>query len=434
MTTAPAGSGWPPAGSPLALWQAERVAALLAAAGVAAELVVVDTEGDRRTDVPLAQLGGQGVFVKEVQAAVVRGDADAAVHSAKDLPASDDLGVPGWCWPPSPNGATPATCWSGPGSTTCATGAHGGHRVGPSPGAAGQPPARPHLRRPAGQPRHPPGPGGGRRDRRGGGRPGRPRPARLASARRAGGRDARRRRPCSPRWPRGRWPSSAGPTTTATRRALGGASTTPRCGRVVEAERAFLAELGGGCTLPVGAYAVLATPTARRGRRLRLTGMLAGADGHVVLRHEATGRRRARPRPGGGPLPAGRRRRRRPRAVEPASRDGRPGRRRPRRPRAAHPSGRRAAGAPPRSWSTTAWSPPSSSTWRPAGAELRRRGQGPGPVGPAGRHQRPAGGPRPVGSPGGAAEGRRPVRVRARGRGGRGAARGPASTSRWSPG
>ena len=57
--------------------------------------MVVDTEGDRRTDVPLAQLGGQGVFVKEVQAAVSRGDADAAVHSAKDLPASDDLGVPG---------------------------------------------------------------------------------------------------------------------------------------------------------------------------------------------------------------------------------------------------------------------------------------------------------------------------------------------------
>ena len=79
-------------GSPLALWQAGRVAALLAAVGRRAEPVVVDTEGDRRTDVPLAQLGGQGVFVKEVQAAVVRGDADVAVHSAKDLPAADGTG------------------------------------------------------------------------------------------------------------------------------------------------------------------------------------------------------------------------------------------------------------------------------------------------------------------------------------------------------
>ena len=72
-------------GSPLALWQAGRVTALLAGIGVEARLVVVETEGDRRGDVPLAQLGGQGVFVKEVQAAVARGDADAAVHSAKDM-------------------------------------------------------------------------------------------------------------------------------------------------------------------------------------------------------------------------------------------------------------------------------------------------------------------------------------------------------------
>ena len=82
-------------GSPLAVWQARRVIALLAGMGVEAEIVVIDTEGDRRTDVPLARLGGQGVFVKEVQVAVARGDADAAVHSAKDLPASEELAAPG---------------------------------------------------------------------------------------------------------------------------------------------------------------------------------------------------------------------------------------------------------------------------------------------------------------------------------------------------
>ena len=50
------------------------------------ELVVVDTAGDRRRDRPVWEIGGQGVFVKEVQSAVLDGRADAAVHSAKDLP------------------------------------------------------------------------------------------------------------------------------------------------------------------------------------------------------------------------------------------------------------------------------------------------------------------------------------------------------------
>ena len=48
---------------------------------------MVETEGDRRLDVPIAELGGKGVFAKEVQAAVLDGRADLAVHSAKDLPA-----------------------------------------------------------------------------------------------------------------------------------------------------------------------------------------------------------------------------------------------------------------------------------------------------------------------------------------------------------
>lgn len=81
-------------GSPLARWQAEHVATLLRAAdpGIAVELVVVDTQGDRRLDVPIWELGGKGVFAKEVQAAVLDGRADLAVHSAKDLPS---VTVPG---------------------------------------------------------------------------------------------------------------------------------------------------------------------------------------------------------------------------------------------------------------------------------------------------------------------------------------------------
>jgi len=73
-------------GSELARWQAHRVATLL---GADTELVVVSTTGDQRTDVPIHAVGGTGIFVKEVQQAVLEGRADVAVHSAKDLPASD---------------------------------------------------------------------------------------------------------------------------------------------------------------------------------------------------------------------------------------------------------------------------------------------------------------------------------------------------------
>jgi hydroxymethylbilane synthase len=75
-------------GSPLALRQAGRVSELISKrSGVRAELVVVHTTGDRLADVPIAKIGGEGVFVKEVSAAVLDGRAEMAVHSAKDMPA-----------------------------------------------------------------------------------------------------------------------------------------------------------------------------------------------------------------------------------------------------------------------------------------------------------------------------------------------------------
>lgn len=75
-------------GSAQARTQSEAVAALVMAANphVRVELLFVQTTGDVRTDVPLHAIGGQGVFVKEVQRAVLDGRADLAVHSAKDLP------------------------------------------------------------------------------------------------------------------------------------------------------------------------------------------------------------------------------------------------------------------------------------------------------------------------------------------------------------
>lgn len=67
--------------------------------GEQVELVFVETLGDQQPDVPLHIIGGQGVFVKEVQHAVLNGDADIAVHSAKDLPSSPTPGliVGAWC-------------------------------------------------------------------------------------------------------------------------------------------------------------------------------------------------------------------------------------------------------------------------------------------------------------------------------------------------
>ena len=74
-------------GSALALWQANKVSGLLNAAGVQTELVVVKTTGDRRQEVPLAEAGGKRLFVKEIEDALLEGDVDIAVHSAKDMPA-----------------------------------------------------------------------------------------------------------------------------------------------------------------------------------------------------------------------------------------------------------------------------------------------------------------------------------------------------------
>lgn len=74
--------------SALALWQTEHVAARLRAAhpGLTVELVPMSTRGDRIVDRPLAEIGGKGLFLKELEVAMLDGRADAAVHSLKDVP------------------------------------------------------------------------------------------------------------------------------------------------------------------------------------------------------------------------------------------------------------------------------------------------------------------------------------------------------------
>ncbi|RMH01768.1 MAG: hydroxymethylbilane synthase [Aquificota bacterium] len=72
--------------SKLALWQANWVKERLESLGYKAQLVHITTTGDKILDAPLAKIGGKGLFVKEIEEALLRGDIDLAVHSLKDVP------------------------------------------------------------------------------------------------------------------------------------------------------------------------------------------------------------------------------------------------------------------------------------------------------------------------------------------------------------
>jgi len=87
--------------SPLALWQAEYVKAelLRAHSGLRVELVPMTTRGDQILDSPLSRIGGKGLFIKELEVAMLEGHADIAVHSMKDVPMEfpEGLGLAAIC-------------------------------------------------------------------------------------------------------------------------------------------------------------------------------------------------------------------------------------------------------------------------------------------------------------------------------------------------
>jgi hydroxymethylbilane synthase len=82
-------------GSALALWQANRVADLLRERepGLDVELKIIRTDGDAVTSVPISAVGGNGVFVRQIETALAAGEIDAAVHSLKDLPTDQPDGL-----------------------------------------------------------------------------------------------------------------------------------------------------------------------------------------------------------------------------------------------------------------------------------------------------------------------------------------------------
>ena len=81
--------------SRLALWQSEHVAAALRTRnpGLTIKLVPITTAGDRIVDQRLAKIGGKGLFIKELEVAILEGRADIAVHSMKDVPGEITAGL-----------------------------------------------------------------------------------------------------------------------------------------------------------------------------------------------------------------------------------------------------------------------------------------------------------------------------------------------------
>lgn len=98
-------------GSALALWQARHIAAALASLGVETRLEIIKTTGDRITDVPLATVGGKGLFTKEIEEALLDGSIDLAVHSLKDVPTALPKGLTLAAFPERED---PRDAWIGP--------------------------------------------------------------------------------------------------------------------------------------------------------------------------------------------------------------------------------------------------------------------------------------------------------------------------------
>ena len=264
-------------GSALALWQAERVASLVRRAepGVEVEVVRVETTGDRDRTVPIWELGGKGAFAKEVQYAVLDGRADIAVHSAKDLPSAtpDGLVIAAITERADPRDALV-------GSTLGDLPVNGVVATGSLRRQAQLAHARPDLRFEGLR---------GNMD------------TRIARAS-APGVDAvvvaaaaldrlqlsdhiaERLDPdvMLPQVAQGALAVECRADDTDTPVLLGVVEHRPTR-HAVDAERAFLAELGGDCSLPAAAHATIA------GTTLRIRGLVSSADGVVVVRHELSG-------------------------------------------------------------------------------------------------------------------------------------------------
>jgi hydroxymethylbilane synthase len=266
-------------GSALALWQADHVAGLLRAAhpGVQVERVVIKTMGDRILDVPLSDIGDKGLFTKELERALLLDEADLAVHSMKDVPTAP---VPGLVLAAVPARGAVEDAWVSarwprfddvPAGATIATGS---------------------LRREA-QLRHL-RPDVGVVDIRGNVQ------TRLAKLdehqwdgmllARAGLERLGLHERIAQALPLERFIPAVGQGALYVQAregspaaALAAALDVPAVSAAVRAERRFMAELEGGCQVPMGAHARLV------GERLHIVGFVARRDGSQLVRRAAEG-------------------------------------------------------------------------------------------------------------------------------------------------
>jgi len=260
-------------GSPLARLQTELVAELLGP-DVTVEPVVVETAGDRQSDVPISQLGRRGVFVKEVQQAVLDGRADIAVHSAKDLQSTP---TPGLVIAAVPEREDARDALVGLALDRIPTG--GRVATGSVRRRAQLACARPDLTFAELR---------GNIDTRLEKAANHHAIVVAAAALRRLGRDGRIAQVLAvdivlPQVAQGALAVECREDDAATIELLATIEHRPSR-RAVDAERSFLAALGGGCDLPVGGYATIGGDDA-----VRLEGMIAALDGRVVLRADAAG-------------------------------------------------------------------------------------------------------------------------------------------------
>jgi hydroxymethylbilane synthase len=116
-------------GSKLALWQAEHIRARLAReVGTDAELVIIKTAGDQFASAPIVDVGGKGIFVKEIEDALLENRVDLAVHSMKDVPTETPRGL---CFPAVTQREDPHDCLVSPSGHTLAD-LPSGSRIGTS--------------------------------------------------------------------------------------------------------------------------------------------------------------------------------------------------------------------------------------------------------------------------------------------------------------
>lgn len=95
-------------GSKLALWQAEHIRARLSnECGIESEIVIIKTSGDNFQSAPVAEIGGKGIFIKEIEDALLDGRVDIAVHSMKDVPTATPSGL---CFPAVTKREDPRDC------------------------------------------------------------------------------------------------------------------------------------------------------------------------------------------------------------------------------------------------------------------------------------------------------------------------------------